>query len=117
MKTNFKILDKSYKTINYINKVLIDYPKKEVVLKNNIEQTCYELIKNSYSYNINDSIRIKDKNLKDLLISISMLNFHINISHDKKVISEKKYIVIGNFLSEIIAMTKALRKKEATINE
>ena len=64
MKTNFKILDKSYKTINYINKVLIDYPKKEVVLKNNIEKTCYELIKNIYSYNINDSIRIKDKNLK-----------------------------------------------------
>ena len=73
MKTNFKILDKSYKTINYINKILVDYPKKEVVLKNNIEQTCYELIKNIYSYNINDSIRIKDKNLKDLLISISML--------------------------------------------
>ena len=46
-----------------------------------------------------------------------MLNFHINISHDKKVISEKKYIIIGNFLSEIIAMTKALRKKEVTINE
>ncbi len=37
MKTNFKILDKSYKTINYINKILVDYPKKEVVLKNNIE--------------------------------------------------------------------------------
>ena len=46
-----------------------------------------------------------------------MLNFYINISHDKKVISEKKYIVIGNLLSEIIAMTKALRKKEVTINE
>ena len=77
----------------------------------------YELIKNIYSYNINYSIRIKDKNLKGLLMSISMLNFYINISHDKKVISEKKYIIIGNFLSEIIAMTKALRKKEVTINE
>lgn len=73
MKTNFKILDKSYKTINYINKVLIDYPKKEVVLKNNIEQTCYELIKNIYSYNINDSIRIKDKNFKRLI------NIYINV--------------------------------------
>lgn len=110
MKTNFKILDKSYRTVNFINKILVDFPKKEVVLKNNIESTCYELIKNIYSYNINDTPRIKDKNLKDILISLSMLSFYINICHDKKIISAKKYIQVGNFLSEIIAMTKALRR-------
>lgn len=33
MNYNFKILNNTYKTINYINKILINYPKKEVVLK------------------------------------------------------------------------------------
>lgn len=117
MKTNFKILDKSYKTINYINKLLVDFPKKEIILKENIEKTQYEIIKNIYSFNINDTNRIKDKNLKDILIEVSMLSFYINVSHDKKIISDKKYIQIGNFLSEIIAMTKALRKSEVLNNE
>lgn len=33
MKTNFKILDKSYKTINYINKNLVDILKKSSIKK------------------------------------------------------------------------------------
>lgn len=117
MKTNFIILDRSYKTVNYINKILINYPKNEKILKENIEKTQYDLIKNIYTYNINDSIRIKDKNLKDILVDLSMLSFYINISHDKKIINDSKYIQLGNFLSEIIAMTKALRKKEILDND
>lgn len=44
MNYNFKILNSTYRTINYINKLLVNYPKKEVILKNNIERTCYETV-------------------------------------------------------------------------
>ena len=33
----FKLLSSSEKTIDYINKQLVNFPKKEVVLKQNIE--------------------------------------------------------------------------------
>ena len=62
MNYNFKILSNTYKTINYINKFLDNYPKKEVVLKQNIEKCEYELIELIFSYNINDLDRVKTKN-------------------------------------------------------
>ena len=56
MNYNFKVLNNTYKTINYINKILINYPKKEVILKQNIEKNNYELVECIFAYNINDSI-------------------------------------------------------------
>lgn len=76
MKTNLIILDRTYKIINYINKILINYLKNERVLKESIEKNQYDLIKNIYSYNINDSVRIKDKNLKDISADLSMLSLN-----------------------------------------
>ena len=35
----FRLLSNSEKTIDYINKQLINYPKNEVILKQNIEKT------------------------------------------------------------------------------
>ena len=43
MNSNFKILNNTYKTINYFNKLLINYPKKEIVLRNNIEKNKVKL--------------------------------------------------------------------------
>ncbi len=117
MNYNFKILNNSYKTINYINKLLINYPKKEIVLKNNIEKTCYSLIKNIFAYNINTSIRIKDKYLKDLSVELSMLDFYTKVSLDKKIISYHQFTVIGRFLIEIRKMINGLRKRETSNEE
>lgn len=117
MNYNFKILNNSYKTINYINKLLINYPKKEIVLKNNIEKTCYSLIKNIFAYNINTSMRIKDKYLKDLSVELSMLDFYTKVSLDKKIISYHQFTVIGRFLIEIRKMINGLRKKETSNEE
>lgn len=112
MNYNFKVLNNSYKTINYINKLLKNFPKKEVVLKNNIEKTGYEIIENIFAYNINESTRIKDKYLKDLLVKLSMMDFYIRVSFDKKIISHHQFEVIGRFLLEIKRMVFGLRKKE-----
>lgn len=110
MNYNFKVLNNSYKTINYINKLLINYPKKEVVLKNNIEKTCYCIIENIFAFNINESTRIKDKYLKDLLVNLSMMDFYTRVSYDKKIISKHQFEVISRFLMEIKKMVFALRK-------
>lgn len=51
MNSNFLLLSKSERLINYYNKLLINFPNKEYVLKNNIETTSYKLIENIFSYN------------------------------------------------------------------
>ena len=89
MNSNFALLNNSKKTIAFINKQLINYPKSEVVLKQNIEKNMYEIIELIFSYSINDVERIKIKYLKDLIIKLSMLDFYIATSFEKRIISKK----------------------------
>ena len=49
MNSNFVLLNNTKKTIAYINKQIINYPKSEVVLKQNIEKNMYELIELIFS--------------------------------------------------------------------
>ena len=73
----FRLLSNSEKTIDYINKQLINYPKNEVILKQNIEKTMYLIIENIFSYRIEDTNRIKLKYLKSLAIYI-LLYYNLN---------------------------------------
>ena len=110
MNSNFALLNNSKKTINYINKQLINYPKSEVVLKQNIEKTMYEIIELIFSYSINDIERIKIKYLKDLIIKLSMLDFYIATSFGKRIISKKKFESTSLFIIEIRKITYGLVK-------
>lgn len=101
MNDNFKLLTNTEKTLQYINNILIHFPKKERILKENIESTLYIIIENIFSYKINQSKKIKLKNLNDLLIKLSMLDFYIRTSYFKQVISQRRYEVISNYILEI----------------
>ena len=78
-KSKFRLLYVTEKMIDYVNDILPNYPKKEVVLKQNIEKNQYELIENIFAYTINDNKRIKEKYLKDFLVKLSMYNYYIEI--------------------------------------
>ncbi len=110
MNSNFALLNNSKKTIAYINKQLINYPKSEVVLKQNIEKNMYEIIELIFSYSINDIERAKIKYLKDLIIKLSMLDFYIATSFEKRIISKKKFESISMFIIEIRKITYGLVK-------
>ncbi len=112
MNSNFALLNNTKKTIAYINKQLINYPKSEVVLKQNIEKNMYELIELIFSYSINDVERIKVKFLKDIIIKLSMLDFYIATSFEKRVISKKRFESISLFIVEIRKITYGLVRNE-----
>ena len=115
---NFKLLSNSEKTIDYINKLLVNYPKKEIILKQNIEKTMYLIIENIFSYRIEDTIRIKQKYLKMLVIQIAMLDYYMRISYKKKIISSKKYMAVSNFLIEMRKLSYGVirsEKKESSL--
>lgn len=98
MDSNFALLSQAKKTNEYIGKQLVNYPKTEMVLKQNIEKNMYEIIELIFSYKINLNNRIKMKYLKDLVIKLSMLDYYINISYEKKVLSKKKTESISGFI-------------------
>jgi len=101
MSSNFMLLNNTKKTIDYINKQLINYPKSERVLKDNIERNMYEIIELIFYYSINTLDRIKEKYLKDLIVKLSMLDFYIEASYNKKLINKKKMMSISMFIIEI----------------
>lgn len=110
MNSNFTLLNNSKKTIAYINKQLINYPRSEVVLKQNIEKNMYEIIELIFSYSISDIERIKVKYLKDLIIKLSMLDFYIATSFEKRIISKKKFESTAMYIIEIRKIAYGLVK-------
>ena len=69
MDYNFKVLSNTYKTINYVNKLLLNYPKKEVVLNifgyNQVMYSKRELLSNfNRHFNLKNTYNneIKDQN-------------------------------------------------------
>lgn len=112
MNSNFSLLNNSKKTIAYINKQLINYPKSEMVLKQNIEKNMYEIIELIFSYSISDIERIKLKYLKDLIIKLSMLDFYIATSFEKRIISKKKFESTAMYIVEIRKIAYGLVRNE-----
>lgn len=114
MNSNFALLNNSKKTIAYINKQLINYPKCEVVLKQNMEKNMYEIIELIFSYSISDIERIKIKYLKDLIIKLSMLDFYVATSFEKRIISKKKFESTAMYIIEIRKIAYGLVRNEST---
>lgn len=112
MNSKFNLLNKSYKLIEYYEKILINYSKKEIILKQNIEKCYYDLIENLFSFNINTADRIKQKYLKDYLVKLSMLDFYTHISFNKKMISKRQFEVIGRKIIELRKMGYGLIQNE-----
>lgn len=100
MEIKFKLLANTEKLIAYMNRQLPNFPKKEIVLKNNIEKNQYELIENVFGYNIQQSIRIKEKYLKDYLIKLSMFDFYIRQSFHKKYLSKHQVDCLSRIIIE-----------------
>ena len=100
MKDNFKVITKIKWLINYFDKILINFPNNEKVLKDKINNTLYDILESTYLANeLNDKIY-----KKKVIVKIKMIDFYLKISCDKKYISYKKYNKISLHLLEILKM-------------
>ena len=72
MQDKLQIITKVKKTIAYITKTLENYPNKEYILKNNIEDNFYELLKNIYKGNIHKNVFY----MKEAIVSIRMIELY-----------------------------------------
>lgn len=90
MKDNLIIISNMKKTIFYLDKVIINFPRTEKVLKDKISNTYYEVLELIYFSNLLD---VKERTIyqKRIISKIKMIDFYFKIALDKKYISYKKY--------------------------
>ena len=101
MNNRFNIAIKVKKFIFLIDELIINYPKKDYVLKDRLLNTCYDLLKLIYIANYSND---KDNYKFDILTNISIIDFCLEESYSKKIISEKKLNQVANKLEEITKM-------------
>ena len=106
MMNGFKLFDKECVLNGYIRKTLVNYPRKEYILKDKIQSLLLETKELIINYKINwSNNRISEKCLKDILIKLSLVDHLIYNSYKEKYISQKQFIYIGKSIEEIVKIT------------
>lgn len=97
----FKVINNIKSFIDYLDKILVNYPKTSFNLQKRLENTSYDLLELVYLTNI---IHDRLNNQKIIISKISMLDYYLEISYNKKYISFKKFNYLVNKLDIIKKM-------------
>ena len=106
MKTEkFKVIQLIRELLITIDKEMDNFPKKDIELKNRIRSNSYDLLEISYEANSIEAIAEMKRLLIKMISKIKIIDFLLNLSYDKKIITEKKYCKFGNRLDDITKYT------------
>ena len=101
-----------FKIIQFIRELLImidsqmdHFPKKDIELKNRIRMNSYDILEIAYEANTESKIETKKQLLQRIMAKIKVIDFLLNLSYDKKIITEKKYYKFGNKMDDIVKYT------------
>lgn len=101
-----------FKVIQFIREFLImidsqmdSFPKKDIELKNRIRMNSYDILEIAYEANTEKNKEIKNKLLQRIITKIKVIDFLLNLSYDKQIITEKKYYKFGNKMDDIVKYT------------
>lgn len=109
-KEKFKVINFIRELIIRIDKNLDNFPKKDIEIKNRIRNNGYDLLELSYEAN---NIENKDKKVEIIdkcIAKIKVIDFLINLSYDKQIINNKRYIKFGEQIDEIVKYLIGWRK-------
>ena len=84
----FRLVTKCKEFIVFVNEIIINYPRKEFILKDRLINTSYDLLELIFITNLLEEDRLYKQKL--MLTKISMLDFYLEESYHKQCISEKK---------------------------
>ena len=107
---NLIIARSARKSIRYIEKNIVNFPKEYSVLKSRIINTLYDMLECIYRANIMQDIEDK----KEIIVCIEMLNFYLECAFKEKLISYKKFESYISHLIEIDSMTRSWFKYETS---
>ena len=108
MNNKFLLANEIKKFILSLDSILINYPKKDIIIKKRIINTLFELLELVYLANnkTDDKINIK----YECLSKISMIDFYFEYSY------KKNYISLKNLNTYIFNLTKINKMLHGWIN-
>ena len=107
----FKIIQFIRELLLMIDKSMDNFPKKDIELKNRIRENSYDLLELSYEANTAIDVEYKKVLLLKMIAKIKVIDFLLNFSHDKNIITAKKYYKFGNKIDDIIKYTNGWLKQ------
>lgn len=101
---SFKIMKNTKEFIYDVVLFSRNFPKGEAVWKRALQEELFSLMRLLHFYIVNhDSKRIKEKYMKDFIVSLSMVDFYFEYLYQNKIISFKKY---QGYVESIIVIRK-----------
>ena len=89
---SFKIMKYTKELVSDVVNFSKNFPKSESVLKKNLQDELFNLVKLLNSYIVNkNSNRIREKYIKEFIVSLSMIDYYFEYLYLNKIISFKKY--------------------------
>ena len=107
----FKIIQFIRELIIRVDKELDNFPKKDIEIKNRIRMNCYDLLEIAYEANTTSNVERKVQLLERAIAKIKIIDFLLNLSYDKEIISNKKYLKFGLKMDDIVKYTSGWLKK------
>jgi hypothetical protein len=105
------------KTYIYFDKLLINYPIKELEIKQKIKELIYSLLEFAYKAN-NEEKNIKRVCFqKEMITKLKLLDFMINVSYEKQTITKKQMLSVGKHLTNINILIRAWIKSDEKSKE
>ena len=98
----FKSIQFIRELIIYLENMLENFPKKDMEISRSIKLESYEMLKLAYSANITSDLERRKRDLEQIIVRVKLLDFFVNLSYDKKIINQKKYLKVGTRLDDII---------------
>lgn len=100
-KEKFKIIQFIRDLILYIDKNLDNFPKKDIELKNRIRTNSYDLLEIAYEANTTEDTKYKKELLVKCISKMKIIDFLLNLSYDKEIINQKRYLQFAAKLDDI----------------
>ena len=109
---DFKILKKVKEYILFLESVLVNFPKKDILSKNYIYEVgldiLYLVLKANYSRDYSE----RKEYQKEILVLINMLDFYVERGYNHKYLSENQLKKNSNKLIELTKMMYGWIKSE-----
>ena len=100
-KENFKLLEFIRQFILVINKELMNFPKKEIEIKERIRTETFDLLGLGYEANTTFDKEVRKHLIVKIISKVKVIDFLLNISYDEKLITDRKYYKLGLRLGDI----------------
>lgn len=98
----FKIIQFIREFISRVDKELDNFPKKDIEIKNRIRSNSFDLLEISYEANTTTNIQRKIQLLENAIAKIKVIDFLLDLSNERALITHKKFLKLGLAMDDII---------------